>query len=349
MEWIKKNLAFVVGGVVALLLLGVAGYILFAQINENKTVDEEIAAQKAELDRIYALDPHPGTDQLDNIGAARKDQERIRKFIQDSAIYFAPIPPYERPDERKFKQLLHYSINRLHDEAKNAGVRLPPGYSLGLGAQRATINISQTNIDFWVSQIAEMEQICRILFRAKVNAIDSIRRVPARDELAAGGTEEFISGPIVTNAYSIRKPYEITFRGFSPEIAAAMEGFLQSSNFFLIKNLTVTHEPMPVEEVDPSAAPTPGAAPAPGAPPAGNYPAPPRPPASRADQLRNRYGVNPAGPGGGATPTPRMVMPQVARPAATNTGPVTVLSETPMKVVMFLEYVRLKPTTTSSK
>ena len=43
----------------------------------------------------------------------------------------------------------------------------------------------------------------------------------------------------VTNLGVIRTPYEVTFSSFSGELAGVVEGFMRSSNCFLLKNIQV--------------------------------------------------------------------------------------------------------------
>ena len=75
MDWVKRNLYFVVGSAVALLLLGLAGFYLYRGWSANHQIAEKLSGQYAELKRLYNLDPNPGSDKINNIKAAREQHE----------------------------------------------------------------------------------------------------------------------------------------------------------------------------------------------------------------------------------------------------------------------------------
>jgi len=68
MQWIKRNLFLVLGGVVALGLLGFAGFYLFAKIQQDQGVTGELDSATQKLETLAKRDPYPNPE---NIAAAK--------------------------------------------------------------------------------------------------------------------------------------------------------------------------------------------------------------------------------------------------------------------------------------
>ena len=60
MAWVKRNLYFLIGALAALALLGLAGWILYANWQHNNEVLDKLNADYAELTRLNQQNPHPG-------------------------------------------------------------------------------------------------------------------------------------------------------------------------------------------------------------------------------------------------------------------------------------------------
>ena len=75
MAWIKRNLFFVVGGILAIGLLGAAGYYNYKGWSHNTAAFARLNEIYGTLRDLTSQKPSPGNDKIDNIKAA-KDQER---------------------------------------------------------------------------------------------------------------------------------------------------------------------------------------------------------------------------------------------------------------------------------
>src|ERR1041384_174019 len=103
MNWLKKNLGLVVGGTIALCLLGFAIYFL---LTSKQTVDEVTGQLTGETEKLKALttrDPYPNQE---NIEAARKEQKKLAAFVQDSRRFFVPVADFTNVESSAFKTLL---------------------------------------------------------------------------------------------------------------------------------------------------------------------------------------------------------------------------------------------------
>jgi hypothetical protein len=321
MAWIKRNLLFVIIVGVGLVLTGYCGYLLYRSLNDNSAVSEDYKSTLSNLETTQKKNPYPSPE---NIQAAKTDQERVRRFLADFRKSFASFaaPPVE--DEKGFKTYLEESMVRFRAEATNAGVQLPADYAFSFSSLIGKLTYPPGNIPSWMQQLQEISVILDILYRAKVNYLASLQRVPvAADDNAA---VDCLSATAVTNQWGIVTPYKITFRGFSAEIAAVMEGFARSSNCFIIKAIDVAS--------DKSAMPTPTQ--------------------TSVQQTMVNYAPQIPNPNPGMNRTGRERMPGMMRPAPAPlapapvvvasgyAAPVTILSEAPLLVTLSVDVVKLK-------
>jgi|DewCreStandDraft_4_1066084.scaffolds.fasta_scaffold74191_2 hypothetical protein len=243
MSWIKRNLYFFIGSVVAVLLMGLAGFYLYSKWQLNNEIMEKLNQDYAELQRLNQENPHPGSGQVDNIKAAKQQQEQLRQLVQKIREHFERIPAI--PDlgtnitSQDYKSALDRTIAQLQRDATNASVILPPDYSFSFTAQRPRVTFAPGSLEPLSVQLGEVKAICDILFKAKINSLDNIRRVRVSPDDANGPQTEYLLKQSVTNDLAILTPYEFTFRCFSTELAAVLEGLGGSRYGLLVKSLNV--------------------------------------------------------------------------------------------------------------
>jgi hypothetical protein len=332
MVWIKRNLFFVVSTVVGLLLTGYCAWLLYNSLSENSGVSEEYKTTYSSLEAMRQKSPYPDPS---NIQAAKADQERVRLFLADFRKSFAPFPAPPVKDEKGFKTYLEDTLIRFRSEATNAGVLLPPDYSFAFSGLMGKLTYPPANIGPWMQELEEIDAILDILYRAKINYLGGLQRVPvAMDDI---GTGDLLAAATVTNQWGIVTPYTIMFRGFSTEIAAVTEGFARSSNCFIVQAIAVGPD---------TSAQRPGLQPLPQQPAATYAPRPqnPNPPQNPNVELyRPRYGAG-APPRMRSAPVPAAAAPIAAVPGGGVSAPsvVAILSENPLWVVVSINVVKLK-------
>jgi len=266
-DWIKRNLVFVIGAVVALGLLGVAGGYNFAGWKHNADEREKLNAGYEELKRLNTLNPHPGGGKVDNIKLAREQQQELQAFIAKVARHFeriAAIPDSTNVSERGFSSALQQTIDHLQREATNDSVNLPPKYKFSFEAHLGRVQFAAGSLGPLAVQLGEVKTIASILNLAKINALDGIRRERVSPDDAAGSPSDYLDLKSTTNELAVISPYEVTFRCFTPELAAVLSGLAASPHGLLVKSINV--EPAAVtamSETVAAAAPVYYAAPAP--------------------------------------------------------------------------------------
>jgi hypothetical protein len=184
-----------------------------------------------------------------------------------------------------------------------------------------------------MQQLTEIRAILRILYGAKINYLQQIKRsvVPGEDILG----DDYLQATTVTNSVGVVSPYMVNFRAFSAEIANVLAGIAASSNCLIVKTVHVepSREPLPqLADLIPAAPP-----------PVQMQIYRPLP-----DMPFNQFNQNPGfgrgerrrpGPMPQYYPTPTAPMP--TGPTGP-TGPVTILTETPLFVTIYIDVVKLK-------
>lgn len=328
MDWIKRNLFFVVGGVVSLLLLGGAGYYIWSEYARNNAASDKLTEVYSSLESLAKQQPGPGKT---NTETAKLQEQDLRKWVNEATAHFQPIPGIPagtNVSSKDFGLALSRTVNQLQRAAEDAGIALPPKYGFSFSKQLTAMTFAPGSLDQLAAQLGETKAIMDILFATRINALDSIQRVRVSEDDLQGSTMDYIENRPVTNDMAIINPYLITFRCFSSELSRVMAGFAVASNTFIIKTVNVTR-------ADGSGA-TPGGAPGINgeAPPPG-YPQPGYPQPGMPVMREGGYpGAYPGYPQPGATPPPV---------ATTKGGLQVVLKEQLLRVVIELELVKLQP------
>lgn len=249
MAWIKRNLYFVIGSVIALALMGWAGYYLYSEWAQNNTILATLNEDYEKLRSLNSQNPHPGSGAIDNDKAARAQREELLAFLQQPRVYFqpiAPIPAGAQLNDQDFTSALSHTIDQLQRDATNASVALPPNYGFSFEAQRPRVQFAAGSLRPLSVQLGEVKTIAEMLFNAKINSLDNIRRERVSPDDSSGPQTDYLNEKSVTNELAVMTPYQVTFRCFSSELAAVLAGFAGTSNGFIIKTINV--EPAPAAE-----------------------------------------------------------------------------------------------------
>jgi len=339
MSWVKRNLYFLIGGVIALVLLGGAGWYLYSKWDLNNTNYASLNQAYSDLKALNDKNPNPGGD---NIKIAKEQKKELLDYVGRTQKYFQripPIPDLPKKTDRDFASALNRTIDQLRRDSTNASVNIQDNYNFSFQAEKLKINFDSRGLEPLSTQLGEVKAICDVLYQARINALDGLRRERVSSDDQSGPATDYLGENSTTNAQAIMTPYEVTFRCFSPELAAVLAGFASSPSGWIVKTINVE-----VAGTLPSEMTT--AVPA--AQPQVTYTPPPQPTMSAEEAMRRRYGMNPesARYGEGSRyqsfPQPHVAAP-VAAPAAPKGGgglPV-VVDERQLKVTLQLLSVKL--------
>jgi hypothetical protein len=234
----------VIGGMLALGLLGAAGFYHYKGWSHNSAAFNQLNDIYGTLRKLTGQKPSPGNDHINNIEAAKAQEHQMRDWIRQAADYFQPIAPIPNMDAKavssqEFAEALRRSIDQLQHEADTASVILPPKYSFSFEAERQLVKFATGSLGALAAQLGEVRTISEILFAAHVNSLDGIQRVRVSDDDAGGPQADYFDDRSVTNNLAVLTPYQITFRSFSPEIAQVLAGFASSPHGFIVKSISV--------------------------------------------------------------------------------------------------------------
>jgi hypothetical protein len=331
MAWIKRNLYFAITVVVALGVTGYCGYLLYSALSENVAASDQYASAKSGLDELQKKSPYPSPE---NIKAAEEDAARVRTFLAEFRKPFASFPAPPKMDDREFTEYLQKCVNQFGAAATNAGVGMQPDYAFSFSQQVGKLNHPAEYIAPWLEELEEIDAILHILYNAKINYLEKIKRPPGGPD--DFGSDDYIQFNTNVTPWGVVSPYMVEFRAFSPEVANVLAGIAGSSNCLIIKAVYVSPSRVPLPQVTQTQ---------PEQAPAVQYFRPP-PPRDQPNPYNNPFGPN-GGRGGRefrefSRPRP---MPQQAAQAAapaTPAGPETILQETPLFVTIYIDVVQLK-------
>jgi hypothetical protein len=303
MAWVKRNLGLVIGGVVALALLGVAGWYLWTKIQEDQEVTQQLDDTTQKFQTLLQRPVHPGTEngKINNIEIAKEENKRLLAFLQDVRSRFGKSDIPTNISNRDFRALLENTVNELQKTADNLGITLPQkDYWFTFAPQRTQVEFKA--IGMLAHQLMDVKELTEILYNAKVQDVKGIRRVPSSSD--ENNTTDFMTDKKAsTNEFAIVTPYELRFQGFSSELARVMEQLVNAKNCYIVKSVAV--DKAPTDEAQPGAMPM--------------YVDP-------RQAYRSRYGYMP------------QPMPQAAPRRPSN----VLLDESKLVIVMEVESVRLK-------
>src|ERR1700733_5022495 len=235
MGWIKRNLFFVIGGILALGLLGGAGFFIYTGWARNADMSAKLEEIYGKLQQLAEAPVQPGNNKIDNKKIAQEQEKQVRDWIARATDFFRPIPPIPQGSVtiRTYATALDTTIYQLQQEAKDDSVVLPPEYYFSFQVMHNNTTISSTSLDPLAAQLGEVKAIAEILYAARINALDGIQRVRVSDDDLQGLQSDYIDERPTTNELAILTPYVVTFRSFTPELARVISGFATSPNSFI--------------------------------------------------------------------------------------------------------------------
>lgn len=240
MVWIKRNLVFLLGVVVALVVLGGAAAFTFFNYGRQAEAVQKLGTATNEFNQILNQKPFPNTE---NIEATRQNTEVVAQFVNGAGRVFT-AKQYPRLTGQKFQIYLINALAQLQRDATNANVTIPPGYNFTFGSLLRLPNLLAYSIEPLTIKFAEVQALCRVLFEARVHALESLDRLPAYPgERADVGfmTDLVVNTNMTTEGgVVISTPYRITFRGFTTELSAVLNGLARSDTFFVVRKLDVS-------------------------------------------------------------------------------------------------------------
>jgi len=296
---LQKHLLLVVGGAIALLLIVAATYFLLRFRSEYVSVRSDLAASDQRLEQLHRRDPFPSEA---NVEMVRKNAERLKgfygalgKFLLRGQVATASMEPAE------FRQMLENSVagpDGLRNRAKLANVALPERFAFGFDRYEQGALPRADFIPRLVIQLRTVEQLCKLLYDARISELVSIaretfdeaplqtegavdvdprmaRRMPRGQPAAA---PQAPSGSEEESSLFSSETITLTFLARENALWAVLDELGRTALPVMVKNVTITNERAtaagrPGPQPGPPGARAPGQTSAPRSPGAGMPPA----------------------------------------------------------------------------
>jgi hypothetical protein len=243
MAWVKKNLFLLIG---ALLSLAALGYAVFF-VQAKKTADQEVTTQLDEAAEKYkqliTRKVHPGNEKVDNIQKAKDELVKMRAFMDEMREYLKGPELGTNVNNQIFRAQLDTSVSQMRRQAEEAGVALPnTNFWFTFTSYKTTVDF-KGEMQGLAAELEDIKSIMRVLYDARVHSVAALKRA-ATSETEFMGTADYLQNRYPrTNDWAVSTPYEITFQGFSSELARVMEGLANAKQCFVVKTVGVAQAP----------------------------------------------------------------------------------------------------------
>ena len=246
MAWIKRNLFFTIGSVIALILLGAAGFYTFKGWSEDRSAWGQLTDAYTQLQNFYSKQPSPGNEKINNIQTAKDQAAQLEDWVKQARAHFKTVPPIPSGalSDQAFAGTLRGTILEMQHEATNSSVAVPPDYAFSFAAERNLVTFSPGSLGALASHLGEVKAICDLLFSAKVNELVQIQREIVSDNDAAGPQSDYLSDKstpvgLGNMGQATITPYSVTIKCFSADLANVISRMASSDYCFIIKGINV--------------------------------------------------------------------------------------------------------------
>ena len=243
MAWVKKNLFLLIGALISLAALGYAVFFVQAK----KTADQEVTTQLDEAAEKYkqliTRKVHPGNEKVDNIQKAKDELVKMRAFMDETREYLKGPEIGTNVNNQIFRAQLDTSVSQMRRQAEEAGVALPnTNFWFTFTSYKTTVDF-KGEMQGLAAELEDIKSIMRVLYDARVHSVAALKR-GAVSEAEMLGTSDYLANRYPrTNDWAVSTPYEVTFQGFSSELARVMEGLANAKQCFVVKTVGVAQAP----------------------------------------------------------------------------------------------------------
>ncbi|MCD8533833.1 MAG: Amuc_1100 family pilus-like protein [Verrucomicrobia bacterium] len=235
-----------IGLAVAVLLIGGAGYFAFLQYNSFTQSQQTLQSERSTWEGLETKSPHPGTPNLDNIRSATNDLARVQQLFDTTQRLFRPVPPITISNAFDLNIAVNRTISSLNKQASLYGVTVPNSYNFTFRGQKEVIDFkSKGSIPKFAYHLNNVEKLVQAVYNARVHSLESIKRVRVdeTDENSFGIMQNL---GMTQDEFLLYTPYEISFKGFSSELASVLENLTNSEDVYIVKAMNVEPTDLPV-------------------------------------------------------------------------------------------------------
>lgn len=327
MSWAKRNIYFLASCIVAVVLLGAAGWYCYTSMTANNANWGQLEGAYKQLGELATKPLGPGNDQVDNIKAAKEQAEQVKQRVEQMAKFFTPvrgIPDTNKFGERTIPFAVRDTVSQLRRAAQEKGVIVPtmtPEFAFAFSLQMSKTTSDPAAAEALSHQLGEVKTLCDVLFNARILQLDSIQRERTPDDvnlqMATGLQPDYADSISLTSGNIVITPYQVSFQCFTPQLGAVLASFANQPHTIVVKTLNI----QPADQ-------SPGGG---GYIGGGGYPA-------AGGGYPGGYGNPLAGGAAGAYENPAM------QPGAARAGSLqTIIDEKKLRVNILVDFVKITP------
>lgn len=233
--------------VVSVLLIGGAGYFAYAQYTAYTTAQGNLSSVRDSWQSLEQQDPHPGTETVRNIEAANKDlTNNVQVLYNNTVSLFQPVPDILLTNATDLNIAVNEGIYRMTKGADLFGVTIKNDYNFTFRGQKAVVNYADSgSIPKYAFHLHNVERLVDAIFNARVHSLESIKRVKV-DEIDDNSFGIMTEVGMTKDEFLLHTPYEISFKGFSSELASVIEHLANSKDVYIVKAMKVEPTELPV-------------------------------------------------------------------------------------------------------
>ena len=193
MSWAKRNIYFLVSCIVAVVLLGAAGWYCWSSSQANSANWEQLTGAYGQLKTLSDKPVGPGNETVDNIKAAKDQTEEMKKRVGEMEKFFTPVPSIPNTNhfnDRMLAFAVRDTVSQLRASAQSRSVTLPamtPDFAFSFSLQMGKTIYDPNSGDLLARQLGEVKTICDTLFASRIMSLDSIQREKTSDDSNQSG------------------------------------------------------------------------------------------------------------------------------------------------------------------
>jgi len=257
MSWAKRNLYFLISCIVAVVLLGAAGWYCWTSYQANNDNWAHLTEAYSQMKQFADKKPGPGNETVDNIKTAKDQTQEAKKRVAELEKFFTPvksIPDTNKLDNRMLAFAVRETVAQLRRAAQDKSVVLPgaamatPGvpavasdFAFSFSLQMGKTVYDPGAFDMLAKQMGEVKTICDTLFGARILNLDAIQRERTSDDAnqQMGSQVDYIDSISLTNGDTVITPYQVSFECFTPQLGSVLASFANQPHTIVVKTLNV--------------------------------------------------------------------------------------------------------------
>lgn len=245
MNW-RKNMLLVVGGSISLVLVLLAGFLLFRYQSSYMKVSRELKEATDKLDRLNRANPYPSAE---NVAQAEKNKESLSHYLANvqEALQRDQIEP-EQIEPAEFAALLERSVREIRASAGTT--KLPERTSLAFDRYAQGELPAVEAIPRLVIQAKTIKALLTVLIASKVDEVLDIQRTVFEnvsvDEAAPQPVDELgLPPPEINDLYTAER-IKLSFTAREHAAWEVLNALGRSKLFTVVNHAEIRNEaPVP--------------------------------------------------------------------------------------------------------